>query len=449
MEATGIPEKDENPSGTEGASRRSGRGRVWGVRGLVVLGSILLILGALGVFVQRVVFDTPTWTDTSSEVLQNPKVQVALSTYLVDQLYTNVDITGQLRDALPPRAKPLAAPAAAGLRNVLQESAQRALASPQLQTVWRTANRVANGQLIRLLNDGSGALTTTNGAVVLDLRPLVARIAGQSAITDRVGALPPNAGRVVILRSDQLKAAQTGAHVLKVITVILLPIIVLIFALAVWLADDRRKALRACAIGVTVAGLVLVFVRRVLGDWFIERLVKNESVRPAAHDVWWIVTGQLGLAIASILFVGIVGVIGSWVAGHGRRATTLRHWLAPMLRDDRSWLAFAAVVLLLLVWAPTPAARNWITVLILLVLGIVGFEALRRLTAAEFPEGAADEAAPAPPRIFGRGEPTVAASPDDQRLDRLGRLAKLHEDGVLDDEEFSSEKAKLLASSPS
>ena len=428
---------------TETAPPRSGRGRVWGVRGLVVLGSILLTAGALALWVGRVALDTPNWTDTSAKVLQDPEVQQTLSTYLVDQLYTNVDIAGELRDALPPRAKPLAAPAAAGLRNVLVESAQRVFASPQAQQAWRLANERASRQLNRLLDDGDGALTTTNGEIVLDLRPLVSRISGNSAITSRVGPLPADAGRIVLLRSSQLKAAQTGAKALKAVEALLLPLVVLIFGLAIWLARDRRRALRACAIGVVVSGLVLIFVRRVLGDQLIERLVKNDSYRPAVHNTWWIATEQLGLAITSIMFVGVVTLVGTWLAGSGRRAVSLRQWLAPSLRDSRCWLAVAAIILLLLAWAPTPAARNWITVLILVVLTVIGFEALRRQTAREFPPGEVADT-PALPRIWGRGQAEPVVSADDARLDRLGRVAQLHADGVLSDEEFSSEKARIL-----
>jgi hypothetical protein len=427
-------------------SPRSGRGRIWGVRGLVVLGSLLLVLGALGVFVERVALQTSNWTDTSSRVLADPTVDQTLATYLVDQLYANVDVAGELREALPPRAKPLAAPAAAGLRNLLVTSAERAIASPQAQNVWRRANERANRQLLKLLDDGSGALKSSNGEVVLDLRPLVNRISGNSAVTDRVGTLPPDTGRIVLLRSDQLKSAQTATKILRAISLFLLPLILLIYALAIWLAPDRRRALGACAIGVLTAGLLLVFLRRVLGDELIDRLVANDAVRPAIHNVWWIATDQLGLANASILFVGIVGIVGTWFAGPGRRATAWRGAVSPFLRDNRSWLALAAIVLVLLAWAPTPAARNWVTVILLTVMAVIGFEALRRQTAHEFPPGQAREALTSP-RSWGRGAPAATTTEENQRIERLGRLAQLHTDGVLSDEEFTREKARVLEGS--
>ena len=377
-------------------------------------------------------------------MLADPVVQQTISTYLVDQLYDNVDVAGQLRAALPPRAKPLATPAAAALRDVFARGAQRVLASPQAQTAWRAANRTAQSQLVRLLDGGGSALSTTNGEVVLNLHPIVERVAGR---VGGGGAIPASAGTIVLLRSDQLKLAQDATQALKRIAIFLVPLVLLIFVLAIWVAPDRRRAVRNVAIAILVSGLVLVFVRRVFGDQLIDRLVKDTTLRPAVHHVWWIATDQLRLAITSILFVGIVGLIGAWVAGPGARATSVRSSLAGFLRDDRSWIAFAAVILLLLVWAPTPAARNWVTVVCLTLLAAVGFEAIRRQTAREFPDAVPGKISL--PKSLSRDRVPAPETPEDARLDRLGRLAELHTQGVLNDEEFGREKARVLAGSGS
>ena len=57
--------------------------------------------------------------------------------------------------------------------------------------------------------------------------------------------------------------------------------------------------------------------------------------------------------------------------------------------------ALALLVLLLLAWAPTPAARNVITTPILIAMAIIGLEALRRQTVREFP---ARQGAPSDPQ---------------------------------------------------
>src|SRR5262249_26815397 len=89
------------PAAAEGA--RHSRRRLWGMRALVVLGCLLLVLGALAVWVKRVALDPGTWSDTSARALQNETVRQTLATYLVDQLYANVDVAGRIRTALPER----------------------------------------------------------------------------------------------------------------------------------------------------------------------------------------------------------------------------------------------------------------------------------------------------------------------------------------------------------
>src|SRR3954452_15816635 len=81
---------------------------------LVVLGTVLAFLAILAIWVSRQALETDQWTKPMSELLESPAVQTAAAAYLVDQLYANVDVTGQVRSALPKRAQPLAGAAAGG-----------------------------------------------------------------------------------------------------------------------------------------------------------------------------------------------------------------------------------------------------------------------------------------------------------------------------------------------
>ena len=430
-------------------ARRGSRKRLYGMRALVVLATILLVLGALAVWVKRVALEPGTWSDTSGKVLENPVVRQTLATYLVDQLYANVDVAGQIRAALPDRAKPLAAPAAAGLQDSAVTFTDRALARPRVQQAWRSANERADRRLIAFIEDDSGALQTSGGNVTLDLRQILQQVSGNAGLVDRVNQrLPVTAGRIVLLRSNELSLAQKGVRALKAVANVIVIVVLLIFAAAIWLAADRRRALRACAMGLIVAGLLLVFIRRVAGDQLIDRVVKDDSVRPAAHEVWWIATEPLKLATQSILFVGIVGLIGAWVAGHGRRATGTRRVLAPYLKDP--WVAYgslAAIVLLLVAWAPTPAARNWVTVTLLTASAVLGLEVLRRQAAREFPDAERGQLSLSIP---GRGQPgQPTPSVEDLRLEHLARLGELRASGVLDEAEFAREKERVLSGAPS
>ena len=84
---------------------------------LVVLASIVAFVAMFSVWVNRQVLNTDNWTATSSELLEHPVIRDRVAGFLVDELYANVDVESQIRAALPPRAQPLAGPAAGALRS--------------------------------------------------------------------------------------------------------------------------------------------------------------------------------------------------------------------------------------------------------------------------------------------------------------------------------------------
>ena len=63
---------------------------------LILLASVLLFGTAADVWVKRQVLSTPKWVAASDKILADPKVQEALSTYIVDQIYSNVDVQQEL-----------------------------------------------------------------------------------------------------------------------------------------------------------------------------------------------------------------------------------------------------------------------------------------------------------------------------------------------------------------
>ena len=106
----------------------------------------------------------------------------------------------------------------------------------------------------------------------------------------------------------------------------------------------------------------------------------------------------------------------------------------PSGRDHagRLWIAFVAVIAVILLWGPTLATRQLIPVVVLTALAAIGMEVLRRQSIAEFPEAGPAEWRPSL-RLPGR-----------DHTGRLQRLADLHERGALTDAEFDAAKADLL-----
>jgi hypothetical protein len=383
---------------------------------LVLIASVLAFPAILAVWVNRQALNTDNWTTSSSRILESPAVRSQLAAYLADQLYANVDVEAQIREALPPRAQLLAGPVAGLLRDRVELRAHRLLSRPETQERWEAANRAAHAALIRVI-DGDVE------SVELDVKALLEHTEQQVGIGGRVaGALPAGAARITILRADQLDGVQAAGRVLKSLAIVLVVLSLGLFGLALVLAPEwRRQAVRAYGAGLVLAGAAALVAGSLAGNAVVGALARTAATEPAVRDVWEIATTLLDEAAVATVFYGIVLLAGAWLAGRSGWAVALRRTSAPYLREPA--LAYgvfgvlAAIVVLW--WAPTPAMRNPITAVVLLALLALGFEALRRRTAAEFPD--ADRA-------------------DVQRRMRRG-LARL---GILDDEESRAEKARTL-----
>src|SRR3954453_23916838 len=103
------------------ASALSSRRR-FAIRALLVGSTDLAVVAIFAVWLNRQALNADNWSQTSSELLDNPAIRTQVAGFLVDQVYDNVDVTGEVRQALPPRLAPLAGPAANGLRQLAERS---------------------------------------------------------------------------------------------------------------------------------------------------------------------------------------------------------------------------------------------------------------------------------------------------------------------------------------
>jgi putative oligomerization/nucleic acid binding protein len=457
------PPAAEAPT-TETSPTRLSRGRRYTVRALLVLALLLAILSIFAVWANRQLLDANHWADTSEQLLQNDDIRAQLSGFLVDQVYTNVDVATELASALPPRLKPLAGPAANALRGLAERRTTRLLARPRVQEAWRAANFLTARQFINIAEGNSKAITTSGNAVILDVRAIVVQLAQQLGLPRAViDKIPPNAGRIKIMSSDQIGLLQDATAGLRGLAFVLPLIAFALLALAVYLARGRRRRILLFAgIDLILAGLVVLVARTVIGNAVVNSLATTDSLEPAAQAAWSIGTGVLKDVAQAAIVMGIPVVVAAWLAGRTRPAIELRRAMAPWLREQPFAVYSVAAVLVLLViaWGPIPATRMPIFILIMIALVIVGIQALTRQAAEEFPGASTDDtraslhaaAGRAQRAVLGphrtRGGATLAADGGGAQPDRLvalERLSALHASGALTDDEFSAEKASLLA----
>jgi len=122
---------------------------------LVGLTCVLTLLSALAMWLRALVLDTDAYVRAVAPVLSHAAVRDALAEKIVDELYAHVDVTESLRESLPKQAAPFAPTLAASSRSTSVQLAADALATSQVRTAWKAANRLAHEQLVKVL-EGRG-----------------------------------------------------------------------------------------------------------------------------------------------------------------------------------------------------------------------------------------------------------------------------------------------------
>jgi len=450
------------------------------VKALVVLGSVLAFLSVFSIWTERQALNTNDWVDTSERLIEDEEIRSAVGDYLVDQLYANVDVEKELEDILPGETKELAGPVSGGLRQVAGGGAEQVLKSSTAQDLWKDANRAAHEQLLAVLENKKEAVSTENGEVSLALGSLVTNLADQVGIGAQLAErLPPDAGQVTILRSDQLQTAQDIAVGVKGLALLLSLLTLLSFGLAIYLSRDGRwVTVLFCGVGLIAAGFAAIVFRAVVGGIVVDQLVNEESVKPAAEAAWSISTSLMVSIATTLIVFGLLFGVAGWLGSPTGSARSSRRFIAPFLRDHAPYVytGLAILVCIYFLSGPTQNLRSLLTTLVLAGFVAFGIHELRKQTADEFPEAAiGDYFGGAKERVTGaiksanlseraaklrlpemrrpkEGEEATPPEPpdsEDARLRRLERLAELHEKGVLTDEELAAEKARVLGSEDS
>jgi hypothetical protein len=329
--------------------------------------------------------------------------------------------------------------------------------------LWQDANRTAHSQLVLILEGESDTVSTREGRVVLDLRPIITQIASQVGLEKQVeDRLPSDVGELEVADADQLQLARTIARAIDGLALLFTIGSLGLFALAAWLAKGWRWMVAlGYGLGLVAAGLAALATQNVASGLVVDELAKTEAVREPAEHAWTIGTSLLSSIAKGVIAYGVLFVIASFFASPADAAARTRFALAPTMRDRRGvvWGVFSAAVFIYLISAPPTNLRSLLVSLSLIGLAAGGLEALMRKTAHEFPDARKGEwRVTFQQRVKRAGqvageragsalrELTTDREPDDAHLDRLERLGELRAKKVLTEAEFKAEKKRLLGS---
>ncbi|HME04380.1 MAG TPA: SHOCT domain-containing protein [Solirubrobacteraceae bacterium] len=456
--SSGSPPPPSSTGAVAGVPATGNAHRIW-VRVILVIATLLAVFAIFAVWANRQLLNPSNWARTSTSLLQKETIRTALAGYLIDQLYANVNVPGELKSGLPTQLKPLAGPLAGGLHSLAEQGAEKALSTTRVQNIWSRANHAADQTLVTIVAGGGKRVQIQGGTVSLNLRQIVADVAQRLGLPSSVAEkLPASVANLKVVSSSQLGLVRNLAKALHALALWLVIIVLALYALAVFLAHDhRRRTLMWVGLSLVLAGLLVLIGRKVGQGQLVSAITSDASVEPAANDAYSVATSLLVQVASSVIIIGIPVILSAWFAGPARWAVAGRRFLAPHFRK-RPELAYwitAALLVLLFIWAPIPATSNPWWMLLFTVLSFFGAHVLRGQIAEEFPDAEAISLrtsfrehtqhmgekvsrarAAAAPAAGGGGSSTAA---------ELERLAALHERGSIDDEEYTAAKRQVLS----
>ncbi len=361
------------------------------MRVILVIATVLAIFAIFAVWANRQLMNPTNWAKTSTALLQKQTIRTALSGYLIDQLYANVDVQAQLKSGLPPQLAPLAGPISGALHNLAEQGAEKALEAPRVQSAWENANRTADLALVAIVKGGGSRVQINGGTVSLNLREIVAKLATRLGLPSGIAEkLPPSVANLKIVTSDQLGLARNLAKALHALALLLTILTFALYVLAMYLArGHRRRTLLWVGSSLVFAGLIVILGRKIGQGQLVSAITTDASIEPAANDAYSVATSLLVQVASAAIIIGIPVILSAWFAGPARWAVSARRFLAPHFRE-RPGLAYwitAGLLALVFIWGPIPATRNPLEMLLFTILAFAGTYVLSNQIAEEFPAG--------------------------------------------------------------
>jgi hypothetical protein len=322
------------------------RGRRAALAFLLVLGCGLVAMSLIAIYVRVTVLNTDRYVETMAPIARSPAVQHAVADKLDAAITSRVDVDALLRDALPPRADPLAPALATGLQQAIRSRIDTFVASDRFPQLWDDANRRVHSRVVDLLSAGkSKRLTLQGDTVYLDLGAAVDRV--RQALSDRgldrpAAAIPPSVdGRVTLLKSEGFVKARRGVHLLEGLAIVLPILALLCLAGHVALSRPRRRGLLRVGLGLVVTALLLLALVGIGRSLYLDAISQNVLPRDAAAEIFdsliaLLRTGVRVVAVAAVVIALIALVLGraGAIAAYSRRA------FANLATDQRvSWVA--------------------------------------------------------------------------------------------------------------
>jgi len=355
-----------------------------------VLAGVLAVLAVLAVvaavdalWLKTTLENEDQFVSTFQPLPQSDAVAEALSVRIANGVVEAQGVEAFVTDTLPPALGLLAVPITDSIEEVIARVAKEVVQSDAVTGVWTATLR---GTHIAV----SAILSGENGQVAINLDEIAAVVVEQ---VEASGLDLPDVelelGSVVIYESDELATAQTVAQGISTAGWVLPVVALLLIAVAIWVAPNRRRMVAFLGFGTAIVLLIGLAAERVAQNATLDG-IDDEVTREAAVAVWDATLSRLTSATWALIVLALIVGFVAWLVGSSTRAGQLRKsssraiesWTKAPQEEPSGFTLFlyewkrpiqvvvAGLGLLFVLFGPTPS--GWLVIITTgVVLGVV------------------------------------------------------------------------------
>ncbi|WP_066904844.1 hypothetical protein [Millisia brevis] len=323
----------------------AGKGRSGGGRGVIalvlILVSVLLApIAVLGIWARTQLVDTDRFVETFAPLAEQPEVQALVTDQVTQGIEDNVDIDALVSDlfagagdlGLPPRAMAalplLEGPAAAGMRELTRSAVEQLVASPQFAVLWEGALRQTHIRTVAVIQGDPNRLVALaeDGTLTVELGPVIEG-AKQALVEQGFGfaeRIPAIERSIPVVASDSLVTVRTVYQVAVAVGYWLPWIVLALLVVGVLAARDRAHALAWAGGGLAVSLLVLAGVLGIGKQYYAGAVSPSIMPTATAQVIFDQLTQILSAGVLALVVLSLFVAIGGWLSSSYRPARVIR-----------------------------------------------------------------------------------------------------------------------------
>ncbi len=269
----------------------------------LVLACFSILVSTVAVWTHQVALNTNRFTGLIEDVTSDPAVTDPISLRISTQVVDALGVQARLEARLPDALKPLAGTLTIAIQDAIDQRLRVALQNPRIQSALVGSLSFTHAQVVRLLRGESEVVSLVDGYLTLDVFPLVGaaltelqsmglipadvqlpdltapdapEVLAQRLETTLGVTLPPDFGTIQVMPAERLAVARTVVQVFDLVVILLVALTLILVAIALWLARDRRRMLIYLGIGTIIAFLISRLAIRSVEDAIVSGIADGD-----------------------------------------------------------------------------------------------------------------------------------------------------------------------------